>query len=448
MSHIKRETTLLGHLHWFVRLRWIAGGVVIIGALLDWQWLGWHSRAPVIAAMGAVILAYNAVLWQLMTYATNKRRMMALVWLELLLDMTCLTMLTVWTGGARSPVAGFFVFHMVLSSLLLSQRKAFASAIAALVIISAGLALAGQWPATLTDRLAMLGLGTTLLLTVYVANRITRGLRRQRRRLIRQNHRMRAISDQLARTQQAMIQHEKMVALGQMAAGVAHEVANPLASMDSLLQLMLRKPDRVKHETLTTLREQIDRINQIIRQMKSFAHPVEMQLKTEPLNKVVDDAIAMVQMDPRWRRVELIRQLGPEAGSLTLAPQALHQVLVNLIVNALDAMQLTERPKLIIATFQKDEWCMIDITDNGHGISPEHLDRLFEPFFTTKPVGHGTGLGLSISYSLIQRLGGSISVRSQLNVATTFTVRLPALPDSRGREPAPAPFAASEKPRG
>jgi C4-dicarboxylate-specific signal transduction histidine kinase len=443
MKHRVKHNSLSAHLRWFVQLRWIAGAAVVALAAVDWSLLHWHARAPQLAVMGLIILGYNMLLRQLLSKVTGRPALMPLVWGQLLADMTCLTALTLWTGGVHSPVAGFFVFHMVFSSLLLSQRKAFASAVAAILILMTGLVIEHQWPQLLGDRLALLGLCTTLILTVYLANQITRSLQRQRARLLRQNRHIRHMSEQLARTRQAMIQHEKMVALGQMAAGVAHEVANPLASMDSLLQLMIRKPERIQPEKLATLREQIDRINQIVRQMKTFAHPVDMQLQTQDLNQVVDEAIAMVQMDRRWKNIELVKHFDLKAGSLALAPQVLHQVLVNLIINSLDAMEQTPHPRLTVGTQRRDDLCVIEITDNGHGIVPENLDRLFEPFFTTKPVGQGTGLGLSISYSLIQRQGGSISVRSRPHVATTFTVRLP---DSRGRERSQSPVASSEKP--
>jgi C4-dicarboxylate-specific signal transduction histidine kinase len=251
----------------------------------------------------------------------------------------------------------------------------------------------------------------------------------------------------LKQQQQAMIQHEKMVAMGQMAAGVTHEIANPLASMDSLLQLMLRKPDRVRPEALQTLREQIGRINQIIAQMKTFAHPADMQQQTVALNEVVDQSLHMLRFDARLKQVTVERVFSPDAGSLPLLPQALQQVLVNLIINALDAMSNTAQPTLTIRTERREGWCLIEVADNGTGISPEHMGRLFEPLFTTKPVGKGTGLGLSISYSLVQKQGGSISVHSQPENGTRFTIRLPIDSGaSRNRERPADGVVISEKP--
>jgi len=242
-----------------------------------------------------------------------------------------------------------------------------------------------------------------------------------------------------------------MIAMGQMAAGITHEIANPLANMDSLLQLMDRKPEKLRPEAIATLREQIARMSQIIAQMKSFSHPVDTQRVRAPLNDTVIKAIEMLSFDKRLAKVKVTTELSPDIGQFSFMPQALQQVLVNLLVNALDAMSETENPTLIVRTERKDNWALIDITDNGHGIRPEHMVRLSEPFFTTKPVGKGTGLGLSISYNLIQQQGGNVSAKSNPGKGTTFTVRLPIPPsdtpqtDSRLREAQQAPLSPTEK---
>jgi C4-dicarboxylate-specific signal transduction histidine kinase len=179
--------------------------------------------------------------------------------------------------------------------------------------------------------------------------------------------------------------------------------------------------------------------------MKAFAHPTEVVAQQMPLNDIVEQAIAMVRFDPRLKKTDLRREFDPSSGVVSMSPQALQQVVINLIINALDAMAATESAVLTLRTQRRDGWCAVEVADNGHGIDPQHMPRLFEPFFTTKPVGKGTGLGLSISYSLMQRQGGSISVRSQSRRGTTFTLRLPANePRSRPREPAAAMSSAGE----
>jgi C4-dicarboxylate-specific signal transduction histidine kinase len=336
---------------------------------------------------------------------------------------------------------------MVIASLLLPRLMAYACAGLVIGMYFGSLALAEMFPADRGERLLIAGRALALLATVYLANQITRSLRTQRRRLIRQNRRIRAMSRQLKRHQRAMVQQEKMVALGQMAAGVTHEIANPLASMDSLLQLMQRKPDRLRPDAVNTLREQIARINQIIEQMKTFAHPTDAQQQTVELNEVVEQALHMIRFDKRLKSVRVERHLSPQTGRLSLLPQALQQVLVNLIINALDAMSQTPEPVLTVRTDRREGWCIVEVADNGTGIAHEHMGRLFEPFFTTKPIGKGTGLGLSISYSLIQKQGGSISVKTQPGQGSSFIIRLPIRGEpSRGRESAPGTVVISEKP--
>jgi signal transduction histidine kinase len=451
-SSMRPRGPLYTQLCWFVRLRWLAALAVIVAACLDLRWLHWYPQhSSHLLLVGLAILLYNGLLWWTLRTANwpGRRRtlLLAMAWAQLLLDMLALTLLSLWTGGAQSPLMPLFVLHMVFASLLLPRAMAYGSAISVITIYLVGLKLANRWPSERGDQLLTAARIVTLLVTVHLANHITRSLRKQRRRLISQNRRIRAMTRQLKRHQQAMIQHEKMVALGQMAAGVTHEIANPLASMDSLLQLMQRKPERLRPDAVATLREQIDRINQIIHQMKSFAHPSDAQQQTVELNEIVEQSLHMLRFDKRLKQVKLEKQFAPDAGRLALLPQALQQVLVNLIVNALDAMAATPEPKLIVRTERREGCCLVEVIDNGSGVAPEHMGRLFEPFFTTKPVGRGTGLGLSISYSLIQKQGGSISVRSQGGQGTSFTIRLPiANSASRSREAGAGEVAVSEKP--
>jgi signal transduction histidine kinase len=438
-----RQYALALELAWFIRLRWIAGAAVALSGALDRFVLRWHAMSAQVFFLGVIILLYNAaLLWSLKAQRPLKRsHLLRLAVAQILLDLVCLALLTGWTSGLRSPILGFFVFHMVFASLLLPQALAYGSAVAAIGLLAGSLAWNGQIPSTHADTLILVGFGLTLLMTVGLTNHITRDLRQQRRRLARQNKRMRAMARRLWLNQRAMIRQEKIVALGQMAAGVAHEVMNPLANMDGLLQLALHKPERMNAEAISKLREQIARINAIVQQMRSLVHPAEGQPQRLPLNDVVAQSIEMVRIDSRAKRLGIQADLAPNVGPVLIRPQALQQVLVNLLLNSLDALADVRQPTLVVKTSRSDRWYVIEVIDNGIGIKPEHLNRVFEPFFTTKPVGKGTGLGLSISYNLIQRLGGMIDVTSQLGVGTTLTIHLP-VPEA---ETAATPAESAER---
>jgi signal transduction histidine kinase len=449
---------LIRQLRWFIRCRWVAGAAIIAGALLDRWWLRALPGAMGILWVGVAVLSYNALLRLELRRiehregAPQQRRaaLLLVAWVQLLLDFAANAMLVMWTGGLLSPLMRLYVLHMVFASLLLPRRMAYAGAAAAIVIQATALFLAGQLPAEAYAHLVGASQAVVLFLVVFLTNHITRDLRRQHRRLVKQNRRITRMSRLARRQQRALVQHEKMVALGQMAAGISHEIANPLASMDSLLQLVARKPDRMSAETVASLREQVARINRIIQQMKAFAHPDERQQaaqQTRPLNDVVEQALKMLEFDHRVRRVKFERQLSPDAGLVPVFPQALEQVLLNLLINGLDAMDAVAEPRLAIRTEYRAGQCTIEIADNGHGIKPEHLKRLFEPFFTTKPLGKGTGLGLSISYSLVRRLGGDITVWSEPGKGTTFTVRLPAPRGGGGGTPAGGASVAASQDR-
>jgi signal transduction histidine kinase len=426
---VHQNLAIFSQLCWFIRLRWAAAAAVIAGTLADRLYLHWFSYHWHMLGVGIVVAGYNLVLCALTrpspSLLKNSAALIALAWAQILPDLACLALLTMWTNDVRSPLAGLFVLHMVFASLLLPRAMAYAGAAIAWLMLAAGLVAMNSWPDPQHAPIPM-GWALMLVTTVFVANHITENLRRHRERVLQQNQRIRMMSDQLRRQRQAMVQHEKMVAVGQMAAGVAHEITNPLASMDSMLQLLRRKPDRIAGETVERLAEQVGRITQIVRHLTRFAHPPEAQWQVVGIGDLIDRSLQLVRFDHRLRRVHVEQDVSPQTGQVRVQPQAIEQVLVNIILNALDAVADVPQPHLQIRASQREGQCRIEVSDNGHGIAPEHMDRLFEPFFTTKPVGKGTGLGLSISYSIVQQHGGRIEIDSQRGLGARFTICLPA----------------------
>jgi signal transduction histidine kinase len=427
------ERLLLHELRWLIRLRWAAGlGVVLFGVSQSTIFY-WYPSAGQTIVLGSGILLYNALLVASMrswTRAPVRRQTVhAMALAQILFDLFALTLVAVSSGGLMSPVAGFFVFHMVFASLLLPRSLAAICAAAAILVLGVGLALTGQLPADGPGALLAAGWITTLLVTLYLAERLARTLYERERSRFRLFKRGRRIAARLERQQKAMMQHEKMVAIGQLAAGVAHEINNPLASIDSLLQLMARKPEAaMRPETREMLRDQVVRIQSIVHRLTAFAHPDTGHMERADLAECVQGSLRVLSLDHRMRKVRLQQDFGTEPVIAQLVVRSFQQVLTNLVINALDAMSGVPEPRLGLSIRRDGNRCLVEVSDNGQGIAPEHLERIFQPFFTTKPVGKGTGLGLSISRSLMQEQGGELHVRTRLGEGTTFTIELQAAP--------------------
>ena len=419
------DRLLFRQLFWLVRLRWVAGAITVLGALVYMLWGAGSDHEVQLLVLGGVILTYNAVLaiWM----KRGARSALSPQWLaviQITADLTCLTIMVLWTGDARSPLLGAFVFHMVFASLLLPRTLAYFAAIVSVLMLAAALALTSRWPTATADRTGLVAWSLVLLLTIYLSNHITSVLFRQRRRLLRQNHRVREMTRQLERQQAVLIQHEKMAAMGQMAAGVAHEISNPLANIDSIMQLAQRRPDRLDAARVAQIREQVDRIRRIVQSMTEFAHPTETHWQPTPINDLVTEALRLLKYGRRRQKIRIEHEPSQGRCAVNVQPHAMQQVLVNLLLNAVDAVAEVSDPRVLVRCRCDRDHCMIDVIDNGKGIPPDALDRVFEPFFTTKPVGKGTGLGLSISYSLIESQGGSIDIESEPDKGTTVSVRM------------------------
>jgi PAS domain S-box-containing protein len=261
----------------------------------------------------------------------------------------------------------------------------------------------------------------------------------------------------LREAHEQLLQAEKMASIGQLAAGIAHEINNPvgfvnsnmgtmasyLATLftviDSYQQAVAGQPalearvapvlqnaelDFLKEDARALVRESLDglrRVRDIVLSLKDFSHVGEADWQMADLHKGLDSTLNIVANELKFKaRVE--KHYGKLPLVRCLASQ-LNQVFMNLLVNAGQA--IVERGVIRIITGTRDDWVWVRIQDNGVGIAPEHVKRIFEPFFTTKPVGSGTGLGLSLSYGIVNRHGGHIDVISEPGKGTAFTVNLP-----------------------
>lgn len=222
------------------------------------------------------------------------------------------------------------------------------------------------------------------------------------------------------------IQHqEKMINLGMLAAGVAHEIGNPLTSISNLTQILLKKCKNEKEKTyLDLMKKNIERISDIVNELVNFSRPSPDKFKKVQLNKVIEQAFKIVKFDKKGKKIKYISVLDPNVPEIKIIEGQLLQVLINLLFNAIDAVD-EENGIITLSTKIDGSYVKITIADNGIGIPEDIQDKIFDPFFTTKEVGKGTGLGLAVSYSIIKNFKGDIRVKSKENVGTEFEIFLP-----------------------
>lgn len=229
---------------------------------------------------------------------------------------------------------------------------------------------------------------------------------------------------EVKKLQQQVDQSEKLAVIGQVAAGVAHEIGNPLASISSIVQLLQRQlKDEFVREQLSTIKENIDRISRIVRELVDFSRPPSYEKSLIQITDVIKTALGIVKYDKRVHKVNFDTSLDPEVPRLNIVPDQLLQVFVNILINALDAIHGNGTIK--VNSYHNNDYIFVEITDDGTGMDEITVERIFDPFFTTKEVGKGTGLGLSVSYGIIKKMNGVIEVESKLNEGSTFIVKLP-----------------------
>ncbi len=226
------------------------------------------------------------------------------------------------------------------------------------------------------------------------------------------------------RLQAQIDQSEKLAVIGQIAAGVAHEIGNPLTSISSLVQILQRKSqDSFMNEQFVNIKENIDRITKIVRELVDFSRPPSYETSDQDITHVIKTALGIVKYDKRVRKVNFETDLKINLPNVNIAADQLLQVFVNILINALDAIH--GNGIIIVKSNYDSKNIYIELSDDGCGMDEATSEKIFDPFFTTKEVGKGTGLGLSVSYGIIKRFNGEIKVKSKLNEGSTFTIVLP-----------------------
>lgn len=234
------------------------------------------------------------------------------------------------------------------------------------------------------------------------------------------------------KAQEQLINTEKLASLGRMAAGVAHEINNPLTGIVTFSHLMLKRtpPENILDiEDLNTIIDQAERCAKIIKGLLGFSRKTASEKKMVNLNTLVSNTLEMVKHQSRFLNIHFDLLLDSALPEVIIDPNQIQQVLLNLLINAADAMQ--QKGKITLATrlIEKGaaKFVEFEITDTGPAIPEDLIGKIFEPFFTTKPAGKGTGLGLAVSYGIIKKHEGTIFVKNSPGSGASFFIHLPVL---------------------
>ena len=230
-----------------------------------------------------------------------------------------------------------------------------------------------------------------------------------------------------------LIHTQKMESIGTLAAGVAHEVGNPLASISALVQVVQRSTsDEFAKEKLELIKKQVTRISKIIRDLVDFSRPSNYELQLTDINQNIAEAVEIVKVGAKAKDILFDLDLSEKIPLLPLISDQIQQIFVNILLNAVDAIaELEDKYKINRITIKSEineDYVIIIFSDTGKGISDENLSKVFEPFYTTKKEGKGTGLGLWVSYGIVKSFQGDIKVTSTMKKGTTFTITLPIQP--------------------
>ncbi len=242
------------------------------------------------------------------------------------------------------------------------------------------------------------------------------------------------------RLNQQLLQAGKLASIGELSAGVAHEINNPLAIilterqllLDAARQAAIADPEFQEQfaDSMSQIDIQVQRCKRITHNLLRFSRRTQSVIEKVDLNAFLREVVELMEREARTGGIKFFSELDASLPPVLSDPSQLQQVFLNLITNAIDAHDGKPYGSVRITTQSNPDrrMAIVKVADAGSGIRPEHLNRIFDPFFTTKPVGKGTGLGLSICFSIIKRLGGSIAVHSELEKGTEFTIGLPFLP--------------------
>lgn len=235
-------------------------------------------------------------------------------------------------------------------------------------------------------------------------------------------------------TRKKIMESEKLALIGQLAAGVAHELNNPLQGIVAYSHLLLEEmPDEEPRRVpIQKIVNQANRCREIIRGLLDFSRQRKPDKTVCSVNAILNDCVALVENQALFHDIQIVEEFEQSVPMVVIDPSQIERVFMNMIINAAQAMEKGGQLSLKTRYEANSKTVEIEFTDTGHGINPENIEKVFDPFFTTKDVGHGVGLGLAISYGIVKEHKGTILVESELGKGTTFIVRLPITTTKNG----------------
>lgn len=262
-----------------------------------------------------------------------------------------------------------------------------------------------------------------LVLLACLATLITSRERRLRHHYQQVADQLSSVYEKVQANFEGMKRAERLSAIGQLSAGLAHEIRNPLASISGAAAILARSQnlDQKNAKCLEIITSECERLNGLLTNFLNFARPRPPRLQTVQIEPLLDNVLVLANHGVRGKTVRFEKKFGAGLQPVECDPEQLEQVLLNLMINATEASP--EGGTVTLSASTEESRIAIGVVDHGHGVAPAHIDRLFDPFFTTKE--HGTGLGLPVAHQIVRQMGGSLLAQSNADHGMTFSVVLP-----------------------
>jgi signal transduction histidine kinase len=410
---------------WFVHLRWVACAIVFVAVIVGWSLHILPEPLPLLWVGVGMVVCNSGFWFYQQRWVSTRNNVDRHIAVQIFCDVSALALLLYFSDLTRNPFLYFFSLPMIIAGMYLRGRAPYYFGLFVTLLVGGIMWLeyhdwlprfpvrfAGESPPPLVAGyliVTFVAFASTLWITLYFA---------------------RSIRAYIDRAHEELRQKEKMVGIGQLVAGIGHQIANPLDGVQNCLR---RIGERVRDDARLTeyvqlMEEALDRIEKTTKRVQSFARPRGIELEDTSVNAAVESTLQL--LGPQHKEGITIETTLADVPLVRGDVYTLQEVLFNLCLNAIAAMP--DGGVLRLRTLElgpRDDFnpgdVAIEVSDTGVGIPRGNLERIFEPFFTTRADSGGTGLGLGLCRMLISEMDGRIQVRSELNQGTTFTVVLP-----------------------